>query len=128
MALFRLSNLASEYGYIFAGDTLGNWLRLKNQKASQDHNPRLKSDLYGTYLQKVFVILTIAALSISTFTLTSRVINDAKLRTSIQTQMLGKGTAPILESIGADAISLRPEPEYTVQALRILASAGAGTL
>jgi hypothetical protein len=114
--------------YFFAGVTLGNWLHLKNQKSSQDHNPRLKSDLHGNYFQKVFVILTIAALSISTFTLTSRVINDAKLRTSIQTQMLGKGTTSTLESIGAGAISLRSEPEYTVQALRVLASAGAGPL
>jgi len=66
-------------------------------------------------------------LLISCAALSQRVYFDAILRSNVQTMVLNKGTAQTLSNIESAAISLRSEPEYSVQAIQPLAALGDAT-
>ena len=114
--------------YFFAGIVIANYICDKNKSVALELTKRDKT----TYIsQKVFnaiVILNILCLCISTFVITNRILQDASLRSKVQTQLLGKGSESTLQNIASTAINLKAEPEYTVQALRPLAEVGAGSL
>jgi hypothetical protein len=63
-------------------------------------------------------------LLISCAALSQRVYFDAILRSNVQSMVLNKGTAQTVSNIESAAISLRSEPEYSVQAIQPLAALG----
>jgi len=114
--------------YLFAGVIVGTWLNYKKNNFGGEQRLKVRSKKSAAFIMQAFLVATIAALAISNLLLSNRVIGDALLRTNVQTQLIGKGTPTTLQQIGSDAITLRAEPEYAVQALKPLADAGAGSL
>ena len=110
--------------YFFAGITLGNWISSKKRLVLAELKQNSQVKQHSSYLMNSIAVMTISALAITVFIISSRVVLDASLRSNIQTQLVGKGTQSTLESIGAIAVKLKQEPEYTVQALKPLANAG----
>ena len=113
--------------YFFGGATIGSYLNSKNQiepgvRAQPKGSLRLHRDFQG-----ILVIVAITALVFSVIVTSVRVVQDASLRKSIQTQLLGNGNQSTLESIEVIAMRLKAEPEYAIQALGPLAAAGDGS-
>lgn len=114
--------------YFFAGITLGNWINSKRKLVPSELKQKSENRFHNSYLMNSIAVLTISTLVITVFIISNRVVLDASLRSNIQTQLVGKGTQSTLENIGAIAIRLKQEPEYTVQALKPLANAGSSLL
>jgi len=109
--------------YLFGGLIVGAYLDSKPNSV-----PR---NLATKYLNKTrFMIpksiagLNVLILVITSLLISSRVYNDALLRSNVQTAMLNQGTAETFLNIEKAAIRLNSEPEYTVQALRPIAAIG----
>jgi len=110
--------------YFFGGATIGSYLNFKKQvKPGAGAQPAESLPLHRDF-RGILVIVSITALAFSVTATSTRVVQDALLRKSIQTQLLGKGNQSTLESIEVTAMRLRAEPEYAVQALQSLAAAG----
>ena len=116
--------------YFFAGTTIGSLLSAATQTNTVFPNQKdlrvSKAVSSGRNLRPALVLILIAGLAFSSIATVNRVFQDALLRKSIQTQLLGQGNESTLEAIESIAVNLKAEPEYAGQALPTLAALGDG--
>jgi hypothetical protein len=110
--------------YLFAGVTVGSSISLNQEFAPKKIAKTFESESKRLYFHQIFRATTTLVLLISTVLISTRVIGDTLLRKSIQTQLLNRGSDSTLQKIGSLAESLRADPEYSAQALNVLAAAG----
>jgi O-antigen ligase len=110
--------------YFFAGVVVGSWLEIRFEKTQQLLENKSQSNKSAPASQKVFLLVSISALIISSSNLTIRVAQDANLRSQIQKVAVNKATAETYERIIEVTKTLKAEPEYLVQSLSALAAIG----
>jgi hypothetical protein len=80
----------------------------------------------GKSVSSIVLVCSIIATTTSLYFVSSRFVNDALLRSSIQNAMKDNSSEVDLKKIESLTIQLRAEPEYVVQSVPILAKFGDG--
>ena len=109
--------------YLFGGLIVGAYLDSKPNSVPQNLATK-NSNKAHFMIPKSIAGLNVLILVITSLLISSRVYNDALLRSNVQTAMLNQGTAETFLNIEKAAIRLNSEPEYTVQALGPIAAIG----
>ena len=110
--------------YLFAGLVLGSWLELKFKITQKFQDPKVQSYKSTFSLEKSFLLVCISALVVSSLNLSTRIIQDAKLRSYVQKVALNKATVETYEKMIEVTKTLKAEPEYLVKSLSALAAIG----
>jgi O-antigen ligase len=109
--------------YLFGGLIVGAYLDSKPNTAPENQTVKNSRKIQFVILKSI-AGLNVLILVITSLLISSRVYNDALLRSNVQTAMLNQGTIETFLNIEKAAIRLNSEPEYTVQALRPIAAIG----
>lgn len=109
--------------YLFGGLIVGAYLDSKPDSVPQNLATK-NSKKTQFMIPKSITGLNVLFLLITSLLISTRVFNDALLRSNVQTAMLNQGTTETFLNIEKVAIRLKSEPEYTVQALGPIAAIG----
>jgi O-antigen ligase len=110
--------------YLFGGVVVGTWLDSKTPELNPRVGPASMNVNAVSVAKRTLISLNIVALTFSSTILTSRVIQEVKLRSNIQTTLQGNASDITYRNIANAAINLKAEPEFTALALKELAVVG----
>jgi O-antigen ligase len=109
--------------YLFGGLIIGAYLDAKSNSVHENQTVKNSKKTQFIILKSI-AGLNVLILIIASFLISSRIYNDALLRSNVQTALLNQATAETFLNIEKAAIRLNSEPEYTVQALGPIAAIG----
>jgi len=109
--------------YLFSGVAIA--LGREHEGNSKDGNSTIsRNSKLPLAISRVAPMSVIILLLVSSAVLSHRIYFDAILRSNVQTALLNKATTQTVSNIERATIKLRSDPEYSVQALRPLATLG----
>jgi hypothetical protein len=104
--------------YFLGGKVLGSVLATGTPKTIVSSDPKVDKRFD---VGKFALVFTILGTSLSLYFISDRFVNDALLRTSIQSAVVGEPTKVTLKEIESRTIKLKAEPEYVIQSVSIFA-------